>query len=182
MAALEKIREALPDLARDIKLNLQTVMQSTSLTTAQRYGVAIASATAARDSVLRDAFIADAREQVDAGVIEDATAAATLMAMTNVYYRFRHLVDKPAYAEMPARLRMNRLASPAASKLDFELYALVVSALNGCAACVQAHEQVLVAGGLTEAQIHDAVRLAAVVNATASARLAGLPAPVDVAA
>jgi alkyl hydroperoxide reductase subunit D len=173
MRALETLREALPDVARDIRLNLQTVMQTPSLTGAQRYGVAIATAAATRDTVLRDALIADARGELGQGVIDDALAAAALMAMTNVYYRFRHLVGKQSYAEMPARLRMNRLGSPAASKLDFELFALAVSAVNGCEVCVQAHERVLVTGGMSEEQIHDAVRIAAVVHATASARLIG---------
>jgi len=175
MSALETVREGLPDAVRDIKLNLQAVMQAASLSHAQRYGVAIATAAAARDQVLTDALVADARSVVEPGVIEDALAAASLMAMTNVYYRFRHLVGKARYAEMPARLRMNRLAHPAADKLDFELCALAVSAVNGCETCVQAHERVLVAGGLTEEQIHDAVRLAAVVHATACARLVSVP-------
>ena len=173
MSGLETLRQTLPEHARDIALNLQSVMQAASLSPAQRHGVAIATAAAARDVELRDALIADARREVEADAIEDALAAAALMAMTNVYYRFRHLVDKPAYTEMPARLRMNRLAHPAASKLDFELYALAVSAVAGCETCVRSHEQVLTQGGLTVAQIHDAVRIAAVVNATACARLAG---------
>jgi alkyl hydroperoxide reductase subunit D len=172
MSGLEAIRECLPDAARDIKLNLQAVMQVATLSGAQRYGVAIATAASARDTVLRDALIADARTEVEPGVIEDAIAAAALMSMTNVYYRFRHLVGKPGYGEMPARLRMNRLANPAANKLDFELFALAVSAVNGCETCVKAHERVLVSGGMTEEQIHDAVRIAAVVHATACARLA----------
>ena len=182
MRALDTVRDALPEVARDIKVNLQTVMQTPGLTSAQRYGVAIATAAAARDAVLRDALIADARADVDAGVVEDALAAAALMAMTNVYYRFRHLVGKQSYADMPARLRMNRLGSPAASNIDFELFALAVSAVNGCEVCVQAHERVLVSGGLSEGQIHDAVRIAAVVHATACARQLSAEVPASAAA
>jgi alkyl hydroperoxide reductase subunit D len=173
--ALDTLREGLPDVARDIRLNLQTVMQAPSLTSAQRYGVAIATAAAARDTLLRDALIADARGELGQDVIDDALAAATLMAMTNVYYRFRHLAGKQSYAEMPARLRMNRLGSPAASKIDFELFALAVSAVNGCEVCVRAHERVLVSGGMSEEQVHDAVRIAAVVHATACGRLLNVP-------
>jgi alkyl hydroperoxide reductase subunit D len=89
--------------------------------------------------------------------------------MNNVYYRFRHLVGKPAYSEKPARLRMNRIAKPSTSKADFELVCLAASALNGCEACVQAHETAVLASGLTEDHVHDAVRIAAVVNAAAVA-------------
>jgi alkyl hydroperoxide reductase subunit D len=91
------------------------------------------------------------------------------MAMNNVYYRFRHLVGQPAYSEKPARLRMNRIARPSTSKADFELVCLALSALNGCEACIQAHETAVLAGSLTEDHVHDAVRIAAVVNAAAVA-------------
>src|SRR5512141_2230832 len=177
MAALDAIREALPEPARDTKLNLQAVLQPGALTPAQRWGVAVATAAAARNATLRDAIIRDAGAEVDAAVIDDALAAASLMAMNNVYYRFRHMVGKPSYSEKPARLRMNRLVKPAASKLDFELFSLAVSAVNGCELCVRSHEQVVTQGGLSEDAVHDAVRVAAVVHAAAvSLELAAAPA------
>ncbi len=169
MAALDGVRDALPEVARDIKLNLQAVLQPGPLTPAQRWGVAVAAAAAARNVRLRDALIADASAEVEGAVVEDALAAAALMAMNNVYYRFRHMVGKPSYSEKPARLRMNRLVKPATSKLDFELFSLAVSAVNGCEACVRSHEAVVTGGGLSEDAVHDAVRIAAVVHAAAVA-------------
>jgi alkyl hydroperoxide reductase subunit D len=97
----------------------------------------------------------------------DTLAAATLMAMNNVYYRFRHLSGKASYAAKPARLRMTRLAKPATTKADFELICLAVSAVNACETCIQAHERVVLEGGLTEEHVHDAVRIAATVHAAA---------------
>jgi lipoyl-dependent peroxiredoxin subunit D len=79
------------------------------------------------------------------------------------------MVGKPTYSERPARLRMNRLAQPAGSRTDLELFSLAVSAINGCEACVQSHEKVVVDGGVTEEQVHDAVRIAATVHAAAVA-------------
>ena len=168
-AALEALRSSLPEPARDIKLNLQAVLQQSSLSASQRWGVVIASAVAARNPTLRRAVLADARREVDAGVVEDALAAAALMAMNNVYYRFRHLVGKDSYSAKPARLRMNRLVKPAGSKADFELFCLAVSAINGCGTCIESHEKVVTEGRLTEDQVHDAVRIAATINATAVA-------------
>ncbi len=167
MAALDAIRDALPEPARDTKLNLQAVLQPGALTPAQRWGVAVATAAAARNAALLDALLRDAAAEVDAAVLDDALAAASLMAMNNVYYRFRHMVGKPSYSEKPARLRMNRLVKPTTSKLDFELFSLAVSAVNGCEACVRSHEQVVTQGGLSEDAVHDAVRIAAVVHAAA---------------
>jgi len=62
---------------------------------------------------------------------------------------------------------MNRLVKPATVKTDFELFSLAVSAINGCETCVKSHEAVVVEGGLTEDQVHDAVRLAATIHAAA---------------
>ncbi|HUF18676.1 MAG TPA: carboxymuconolactone decarboxylase family protein [Thermoanaerobaculia bacterium] len=169
MSAVEELRGRIPDAARDIRLNLQTVLQPASLTTAQRWGVAIASAVAARNPELRDALCADARAEIDESIVDDACAAAALMAMNNVYYRFRHMSGKQIYSEMPARLRMNRIAKPLGSKVDFELFCLAVSAINGCEMCIRSHEKVVVDGGITEEQVHHAVRIAAAVNAAAVA-------------
>jgi alkyl hydroperoxide reductase subunit D len=79
------------------------------------------------------------------------------------------MVGKPEYEQLPPRLRMQRLAAPAGDKVDFELFALAVSAVNGCGTCVQAHERVVVEGGLTSQHVHDTVRIAAVVHAAAVA-------------
>ena len=178
MSAVEALRTAIPEAAKDIKLNLQSVLQPGALTPAQRWGVAVASAVATRNARLREAVLQDARAQVAAEVIDDALAAAALMAMNNVYYRFRHLVGKPSYSQMPARLRMQRIARPATNKADFELFCLAVSAINNCEMCIRSHEDVVVNGGLSEEQIHDAVRIAATLNAAAVAIELPVDAPV----
>jgi lipoyl-dependent peroxiredoxin subunit D len=167
MSEIEKLREQLPDAARDIRLNLQTVFQSTALTPEQTWGAALASAIATRNGELARAVFVDAQSKVGANVIEDARAAAALMAMNNVYYRFRHLIGKESYSTKPARLRMNWIGKPMSNKTDFELFCLAVSAINGCESCVRSHERVITAGGLSEDQVHDAVRIAATIQAAA---------------
>jgi alkyl hydroperoxide reductase subunit D len=169
MSALESVRELIPEPARDIRLNLQTVMQAGVLSPAQRWGVAVAAAVAARNADVTQAMVTDALREVGAAVVDDAQAAAALMAMNNVYYRFRHLVGKPEYAAKPARLRMNRMAQPATNRVDFELFSVAVSAINGCGACLSAHEKAVLDGGLTDEHVHDAVRIAATIQAAAVA-------------
>jgi alkyl hydroperoxide reductase subunit D len=159
--ALEQLRAAIPDAAKDIRLNLQAVLRGGALSEAQRWGVAAAAAATA----------------AGADVVEDAKAAASLMAMNNVYYRFRHMVGKPIYGEKPAGLRMNRLMQPATNRTDFELMALAVSAINGCEMCVRAHEKTVAEGGLTPDHVNDAVRIAATIYAAAVALEAGAEAP-----
>lgn len=169
MEALRSLGAAFPEAARDVKLNLQAVLQDSSLPERLRWGVALASAYAARSPALREAVLEDGGAALDEAMRDDAQAAAVLMAMNNVFYRFRHLSGNPVYQTMPPRLRMNRLASPRTSKPEFELLSLAVSAINNCETCVRAHERVVLEGGITPAQVQDAVRIAATFQAAAVA-------------
>ena len=72
-----------------------------------------------------------------------ARAAASIMAMNNIYYRFTHLASAPDYKTLPARLRMNVIGKPGVDKADFELWCLAVSAINGCGVCIDSHEKIL---------------------------------------
>lgn len=167
MQQIEQLREALPESAKDTRLNLQTVLTTTTLSPIQLWGTAVATSIATRNARVARAIINDAKDVIDARVIEDAKAAASLMAMNNVYYRFRHMVGKDVYTTKPARLRMNWIARPLGSKVDFELFCLAVSAINGCEMCIRSHEQVVIDGGLSEDQVHEAIRIAATIQATA---------------
>lgn len=169
MENIERIRERLPEAAKDIKLNLQSVLTQGALSESQRWGCALASAIATREAQLIAAVHADAVKMLTPEVLDDAKAAAAIMGMNNVFYRFRHFMKTEEYEKSPARLRMNRLVKPLGSKVDFELYSLAVSAVHGCEMCVTSHEKVVREGGLTVEQVIDAVRIAATMHAAANA-------------
>ncbi len=169
MNEIERLRELLPEAAKDIRLNLQSVFQSSTLTQEQIWGTALVSAIASRNKKLTRAVLNDIPDKVDTRVIEDAKAAASLMAMNNVYYRFRHMVGKESYSSKPARLRMNWIAKPQNSKADFELFCLAASAINGCEMCIRSHEGAVVNGEITEDQVNDVIRIAATINGAAVA-------------
>lgn len=177
MNTLESLRESLPPYAKDLKLNLQAVLGESTLNPAQQYGTALAVAAASRNAPLRAALETETLARCGQATVEDALAAAALMGMTNIFYRFRHLVGKEGYGQLPPRLRMNRVAKPEGPKLEFELFCLAVSAVNACEACVRAHESALIQGGLTEAQIQDAIRIAATIHGISVALDGGSPAP-----
>src|SRR5262249_40927477 len=99
--------------------------------------------------------------------VEGAKAAAAIMGMNNIYYRFLHLVEDNEYQSMPARLRMNVIAHHGMDKLDFELISLAVSAVNGCGRCVMSHERTLRAHDVSRETIQSAVRIAATIHAVA---------------
>lgn len=170
MEKVDALRESLPDAARDIKINLQNVLAPGALNLAQIWGVAAACAYTARNEKLLRAILGDAKAAgVEESVLDDAKAAAILMGMNNVYYRFRHVIGKEVYSQKPARLRMLRTNQVAAAKVDFELFCFAASAINDCETCMRSHEAVVIEGGLSEDQVHDAVRIAATIHAAAIA-------------
>lgn len=165
MPQVDALRETFGDPAKDMKLNLGGIASSDFLDDEQLWGVALASAYFLGDKRLLDSLAADARSAgVSDALFEDARAAATLMAMNTVYYRFRHLVGKEEYSRKSARLRMTWMARPKTSKANYELMSIAIAALEGCEVCVKNHEASILAHGLTEDHVHDAVRIAAILK------------------
>ena len=170
--SIEVLKDSLPDYARDLKLNLSSVLTpqgAPGLNEKQIAAVATATAIAARNPRLTMAIESWAAAHLDESYITAARAAAAIMGMNNVYYRFLHLVETPDYQNLPARLRMNVIGSPGIDKLDFELLALAVSAVNACGMCVVAHERKLRAGNVGIESIQSAIRIASVIHAVAVA-------------
>jgi alkyl hydroperoxide reductase subunit D len=181
LPALDALRDTLPDDLKDLRLNAAAVLAGEILDPAQALGTALAAALFLRSRPLAQALTADIRTNLGDGaaaVIADATAAAGLMAMNTVYFRFRHMVahgreGKESYAARPARLRMGRMAQPATGKPTFEMMSLGCAALAGCEACIQSHEASLLHLGASEDACHDAVRIAAVMSGVACGLDAG---------
>lgn len=161
--------EKIPAFAKDIKLNLSSILMrnNTALNDQQFYGTLIATAMMCKNKMLIDSVFALASEKINNETINAAKGAAALMAMNNIYYRFTHLTSNHEYAKMPANLRMSLIANPGIPKNDFELFSIAVSAINGCGKCIDAHEQVLLSHGVTKEMIQEAVRIAAIINAVA---------------
>ncbi len=160
---------ALPEFAKDLRLNYSSLLREELMTERQKMGVLLVSALATRCQPLIEAIRAQAGDVLDAKDIAAVNAAASLMAMNNVYYRFTHAADNQVYAAKPARLRMNVIASPGVDKADFELWSLAASAINFCARCINAHEAALRQEGLRDDTIQAAIRYAAVINGLATA-------------
>ena len=168
--SIDDIRDVLPEYARDLRLNLGsvlTVQGAPGLTSKQIWGTALAAAIAARNLAFAQTIEQAARAELDDAQIDGAKAAAAIMAMNNIYYRFLHLAGDADYQTMPARLRMNVIGNPGIDKLDFELYSLAVSAINGCGLCIEAHEKQLRKHEVSREAIQSAIRIAAVVHAVA---------------
>jgi len=166
--SLESLKEHIPDYAKDIRLNLSSLARETVLDDQKKYGCFLVSAWATGNDALIRAILGEVDGKLSPEALSGAKAAAAVMGMNNVYYRFVHLASAKDYKTLPARLRMNVIANPGVDKADFELWSLAVSAINGCGMCIDAHETELKKHGLSADQIQTAVRIASVVNAAAS--------------
>ena len=165
---IETLKDALPDYAKDLKLNLSSLAAEPTLTEQQRAGTFIACALAARNEATTRAVMASFAPALSPEALAAAKAAASIMGMNNIYYRFTHLASAEDYKTLPTRLRMNVIGKPGVDKADFELWCLAVSAINGCGVCIDSHEKILREAGLSAEQIQAAVRIAAVVHAGAA--------------
>jgi lipoyl-dependent peroxiredoxin subunit D len=136
--SIDILKDRLPDYARDVKLNLSSLASEQLLTPQQKAGSFIAAALAANHAPTTQAVVDTFSGDLSPEALNAVKIAASLMAMNNIYYRFRHMVEKPSYGTKSPRLRMNRIMQPTTTKVDFELYSLAVSAIHGCEMCVKA--------------------------------------------
>jgi alkyl hydroperoxide reductase subunit D len=165
---IETLKAALPDYAKDLRLNLSSLAAETVLSPQQLAGTFVASALASRNATVTQAVLGEFGAKLEPQALEAAKAAAAIMAMNNIYYRFVHLASAADYKTLPAKLRMNVIGKPGVEKADFELWSLAVSAVNGCGMCIDAHERELRKAGLSTEAIQAAVRIAATVHAVAA--------------
>jgi alkyl hydroperoxide reductase subunit D len=166
--SLKQFAESLPDYAKDLRLNLTSILSDQLLGEERKAGLLLACAHGTGHKPLVEAAEAEVIGKLSDTQANAARGAAALMAMNNVYYRFVHLVANPEYGTMPAKLRMNFIASHGIAKEDFELFSLAVSAMNGCGMCIDSHERVLLEHGVKPDAIQSAVRVASVMKALAT--------------
>lgn len=165
---LTEIAESLPVYAKDLKLNLQNVLAQQELTEQQTWTTAVACALACRNETLSRAILAEASQKLSPQQLESAKAAFAIMEMNNIYYRFRHMLSKDEYGNIPARLRMQAIRMHGGDPVDFELACLAASSINGCEACIKSHEAVVREKGVTPEAVVASVRIAATLHAVAA--------------
>ena len=166
--SLKEFADPLPDYAKDLRLNLGSILSDQLMAEERKLGLLLACAHGSGYRPLVAAAEAETSGKLDEKIANAARGAAAVMAMNNVYYRFVHLVANPEYGTKPARLRMNFIGQHGIGKDDFELFSLAVSAMNGCGMCIDSHERVLLEHGVKSDTIQSAVRIGAVVKAIAT--------------
>lgn len=166
MSWVDQIKEALPEYAKDTKLNLDAVInRSVFSDTDFVNGVALAAAMATGNGKLVS-FIQSSME--DSREREAALTAGAIMAQNNVWYPYVEMAEDENLKGLPAQLRMNAIATHGGTAKDkFEAYSLAASIIGKCHFCVKAHYDTLKKEGYTVPQLRDIGRIAAVINSVA---------------
>lgn len=169
MQNLEDLKSQIPDYAKDVKINISTLItqENQILTSKQVFGAALASAYATKEKNLIKVMENEVQNILSNDEINATKIAATLMAMNNVYYRFLHISDDKEYSQMPAGLRMRGIMDHKIEKIDFEVFSLAVSIINGCGMCIDAHANQLIKHGMSKTQVQMTAKIAAVTNSAA---------------
>ena len=162
---VEIIKDSIPDHSKDIKLNLDAVINRSPLSVEDTHACALVAALAAGNGELAYAIMTSGELDNFTAEMEAAKTAASLMAMNNIWYPYVEMTGDSELKNLPAGLRMNAYATHAGvSKKKFELYALVASAIGKCHFCVKNHYDVLRKEGMTVQELHHAGKIAAVIN------------------
>jgi alkyl hydroperoxide reductase subunit D len=139
---LDKLAESDSRYLKDLRINTGNAFNSPNINKKESYLLALSVAYNEKNLVLSSCFekLAEANGATVAEIAETA-ACTSLLNANNVFYRFRHYLEKESYNAMPAGIKMSVMGNPVLGKEFFELMSLVVSALNGCEMCAKSHEE-----------------------------------------
>lgn len=151
---------------KDLKINVSNALDNTQyLNRKEALLLALAVAVNEKCNPLKESFAAQAiAEGASDAELAEVVALTSLMNTNNVFYRFRHFLQKDFYNTQPAGIKMSIMMNPVLGKEYFELLCLVVSAINGCEMCVSSHEQSVLQHGSSEARVYEAVKCGAVIK------------------
>lgn len=166
MSWVDTLKDRIPDWAKDIRLNLDGVINRSTIQDPDVVkGIALASAIAAGNKSVIETVISEFANETER---QAALTAAALMGMNNVWYPYVEMTEDANLKGLPAQLRMNAYATHGGtSKANFEAYALAASIVGKCHFCVKSHYLTLQKEGYTVEQLRDIGRIAAVVNSVA---------------
>ncbi|MFF4524476.1 alkyl hydroperoxide reductase [Streptomyces bluensis] len=163
--SLDSLKSAVPDYAKDLRLNLGSVIGDSPLPAQRLWGTVLATAIASRSPIVLRELALEAQAHLSAEAYTAAKSAAATMAMSNVFHRTRHLLSDQEYGKLRTGLRMNVIGNPGVDRVDFELWSFAVSAVNACGVCLDSHEHALRRAGVDRETVQEAFKIASVVQA-----------------
>lgn len=171
---VDMVKEALPEYAKDTKLNLDGVIKRSTLDPVEAEACALAALVSTGNGKLLAWVLANTDLNIKTDAQDNtkerdaAMCAASIMAQNNVWYPYVEMSGDEQLKGLPAQLRMNAIATHGGTtKARFEAYSLAASIVGKCHFCVKAHYDTLKKEGYTVEQLRDIGRIAAVMNAVA---------------
>jgi alkyl hydroperoxide reductase subunit D len=162
MSWIDQIKEALPEYAKDTKLNLDAVIKRSTLDPVEAEACALAAVVATGNGKIVSLLMGNIEDQTE---VNAALTAASLMAMNNVWYPFVEMAEDERLTGLPAQLRMNAIATHGGTtKARFEAYSLAASIVGKCHFCVKAHYETLKTEGYSVENLRDVGRIASVMT------------------
>jgi len=163
---VDQVKNSIPDFSKDIKLNLDAVINRSGLDEVDAHACALAAALSAGNGGLALAIASGEVLEKNQLECDAAKTAASLMGMNNVYYPFVEMAEDENLKGLPAGLRMTAYANHGGvSKKKFEMYALCASIVGKCHFCVKSHYDLLKKEGMTVQELQAVGKIAAVINA-----------------
>jgi len=148
---------------RDLKINTLNALKFQNLNEKESTLIFLSVAINENNQLLIDKLVEKAASlNVSENEIAEVFSLVSLLNINNVYYRFRHFIEKEYYNLTNPGIKMSIMINPLLGKELFELLSLCVSALNGCEMCVKSHETSVLQHGATQEKIHDAIRATAI--------------------
>ena len=163
---VDMVKSSIPEYSKDIKLNLDSVINRSPLDPVDTHACALAAALSANNGGLAMAIMQSEVLEANPADCDAAKTARSLMGMNNVYYPFVEMADDENLKGLPAGLRMTAYSNNAGvSKKKFEMYALCASIVGKCHFCVKSHYDLLKKEGMSVAELQHVAKIAAVINA-----------------
>jgi alkyl hydroperoxide reductase subunit D len=163
---VDSVKESIPDHAKDVRLNLDAVINRSLLDPVDTHAVAYVAALASGNGGLAFEIEMNSPLFVAEKEREAAKTAAALMGQNNIWYPFVEMAGDPDLKGLPAGLRMNAYATHGGTtKVKFEMYSLAASIIGKCHFCVKSHYDTLKKEGVTVQQLHHIGKIAATIHA-----------------
>ena len=165
-ANVQALVQAESRFIKDLKINVGNALNNTQyISRKEALLIALAVAVNEKFTLLQDSFTNLAKEAgATEAEIAEIIACTALMNTNNIFYRFRHFMQKDFYSNQPAGIKMTIMMNPVLGKEFFELVSLVVSSVNGCEMCVSSHEQSVLQHGSSESRVFEAVKTGAIIK------------------
>ena len=162
---IDDLKSEIPEFAKDIKLNLSSLIINSEYDEELVYGCAYASSLAVGDKKISEVFEDECSSRFGIEFIKAVKTTVTIMTLNNVWYKYRDSMPSTEMKMAPQKMRVNAMANHAGlEKILFESLSLCISAINGCTFCIKAHSDLLLENGKTKDYIFNIGRIASVIS------------------